>query len=301
MSGKKILIAGGSGLIGKMLKEHFSSHGYAVNILSRQETKRENYFYWNPAKDVMNDEALSGVSCVVNLGGVSLAEGRWTQKRKQEIINSRMLSTDFLFHKLKTTTHSVETFISASAVGCYGNRGEEWVDESSPAGDDFLATCCRYWEEAAQKVSSLGIRTVIFRIGVVLSKDGGALPLLALPVKLFVGAPLGSGGQFISWIHHVDLCNMFLKAAEDKAMSGIYNAVAPEVESNRNFMKVLATVFHRPFFLPAVPPVFLELILGEKAITVTGGQRVLCKKIQDAGFSFQFPALRNALENIYSS
>ncbi|HLG33341.1 MAG TPA: TIGR01777 family oxidoreductase [Bacteroidia bacterium] len=299
MEEKKILIAGGSGLIGKMLSEHFSSHGYTVNILSRQREPRNNFYFWNPAKEMMDDEALRDVACIINLGGASLAAGRWSQKRKQEIINSRIQSTDFLFHKLKTGKHSVETFISASAVGYYGNHGDEWVDESFPAGEDFLSKCCRYWEESAMKVSSLEIRTTIFRIGIVLTKNGGALPLLALPVKLFAGSPLGSGRQFISWIHHRDLCSMFLKAAEDKRMNGMFNAVSPEPLTNKEFMKTLARIFHRPFFLPAVPAPLLNLILGEKAVTVTGGQRVSCKKILDAGFAFQFPALRNALEDIY--
>jgi len=248
MAERKILIAGGSGFIGKMLSEHFMLNGFEVNILSRKQDKLENYFFWNPAKETMDDEALRDVNCVINLGGVSIAEKRWTQKRKQEIVNSRMQSSDFLFHKLKTTKHSVETFISASGVGYYGNHGDEWVDESFPAGEDFLATCCRHWEESAMKISSLGIRTTIFRIGIVLSKNGGALPLLALPVKLFAGAPLGSGKQFIPWIHHADLCGMMLKAVEDKSMNGIFNAVSPEPVTNKKFMKMLSDVFHRAFF-----------------------------------------------------
>ena len=300
MPEKKILIAGGSGFIGKMLTEHFSANGYAVNILSREPGNRKNFFFWNPAKEEMDDEALRGVSCIINLGGVSIAEKRWTQKRKQEIINSRMQSTDFLFHKLKALKHNVETFISASAVGCYGNRQDEWVDESFPAANDFLATCCRYWEESALKISSLNIRTVIFRIGIVLSKDGGALPVIAMPIKFFIGSPLGSGKQFISWIHHEDLCNLFLKAAEDKSMNGIYNAVAPEPLTNKEFMKTLAQVIHRPFFFPAVPTFLLELILGEKAKTVTDGQRVSCKKILDGKFSFSYPNLEDALKNMHS-
>lgn len=300
MEEKKILIAGGSGLIGKMLAEHFSSHGYSVNVLSRQEGQKKNVFFWNPEKEIMDDGALRDVSVIINLGGASLAEGSWTSKRKQKIISSRIQSTDFLFHKLKTAKHSVRTFISASAVGYYGSRGDEWIDETFSSGNDFLSTCCRYWEEAALKISSLGIRTAIFRIGIVLSKKGGALPLIAMPVKLFAGAPLGSGKQFISWIHHADLCSMFLKAAEDKALNGIYNAVSPEPLTNREFTKILSQVLHRPFFLPAVPAMLLKLILGEKAITVTGGQRVSCKKILNAGFAFQFPSLPNALANIYS-
>ena len=194
----------------------------------------------------------------------------------------------------------METFISASAVGYYGNHEDEWLDELSPPSNDFLGTCCHHWEESAQKISSLNIRTMIFRIGIVLSKEGGALPLLAIPVKFFIGSPLGSGKQFISWIHHKDLCNLFLKAAEDKSMTGIFNAVSPEPLTNKEFVKTLAHVLHRPFFFPAVPSFLLQLILGEKAITVTEGQRVSCKKILDNKFSFAFPLLEEALNEIYS-
>ena len=299
MEEKKILIAGGSGLIGGMLSEHFSAHGYTVNILSRQEGQRKNIFFWNPAKEIIDDEALRDVSVIINLGGASLADGRWTAKRKQEIVNSRIQSTDFLLHKLKSTEHSVKTFISASAVGFYGSRGDEWIDETFPAGKDFLAACCSYWEESALKITALGIRTTIFRIGIVLSKKGGALPLLARPVKLFAGAPLGSGRQFISWIHQADLCMMFLKAAEDKMINGIYNAASPEPLTNREFTKTLSRVLHRPFFLPPVPVFLLNLILGEQAITVTGGQRVSCKKILDQNFSFTYPRLEGALSELY--
>ena len=260
----------------------------------------KKFFPMDPAQDFIEEEALRDISCVINLAGVSLAEGRWTRIRKQEIINSRIQSTEFLFYKLKSMRHSVEAFISASAVGYYGSHHDELVDESFPAGKDFLATCCLYWEEAARKISSLGIRTAIFRIGIVLSKDGGALPLLALPVKLFAGAPLGSGKQFLSWIHHNDICRIILKAAEDKNINGIYNAVAPAPITNKEFMKVLAQIFHRPMFLPAVPSVLLKLVLGEKASTVTEGQRVSCKKILDTGFIFQFPDLQSAFENIYT-
>jgi len=297
---QKILIAGGSGFIGKMLTEYFKDIGFEVNILSRHPHEKENFYFWNPAKEEIDDEALRDVSCIINLGGVSISEGRWTQNRKQAIINSRIQSIDCLFHKLRTVQHKVETFISASAIGYYGNCGDKLLEEQEPSSDDFLGTCCRLWEEEAMKISSLKIRTVIFRIGIVLSKDGGALPLLAMPVKLFIGSPLGSGNQYISWIHHKDLCNFFLKATEDTSMNGIFNAVSPEPLSNKEFVKTLADALNRPFLFPAIPSFLLQLILGEKAITVTGGQRVSCDKILNQDFVFNFPKLNGALKNIYS-
>ncbi|MBK5284943.1 MAG: TIGR01777 family oxidoreductase [Bacteroidia bacterium] len=297
---QKILIAGGSGFIGKMLEEYFSEIGFEVNILSRQPKGEKNFFFWNPSKGEMDDEAMRDVTCIINLGGVSIAEGWWTQKRKQSIINTRLQSTDFLFQKLGTSQHKVETFISASAVGYYGNHRDEWVEESSPSSDDFLGTCCRLWEESAMKIASLNIRTVIFRIGIVLSKDEGALPLIALPVQLFIGSPLGNGKQYISWIHYKDLCKLFLKAAEDKTMNGVFNAVSPEPLTNKEFVKTLVHILHRPFLFPSIPSFLLQLILGEKAITVTEGQRVSCKKILNQDFIFNFPKLDGALNNIYS-
>jgi len=298
MAAKKILLAGGSGFTGKLLSEYFASYGYDVCILSR-EPRGEKNFFWNPVKEEMDEKALDGVTCVINLSGASVAGKRWSRKRKQEIVNSRIQSTDFLYEKLRTVKHNVDTFISASGTGYYGNHKSEWLDETSPPAGGFLSTCCKYWEESAAKVSTLGIRTVIFRIGIVLSGEGGALPKFAFPLKLFVGSPLGNGKQFISWIHHADFCALFLKAVEDKSMNGIYNAVAPEPETNRAFMKTLAQILKRPMFLPPVPPFILRLILGEMATALTASERASCKKVMDAGFRFQFPQLEGALKNIY--
>jgi uncharacterized protein (TIGR01777 family) len=299
MAAKKILIAGGSGFTGKMLSEYFTANGLDVSILSRERGEK-NSFFWNPVKEEMDENALSGVSCVINLSGASIAGKRWTRKRKQEIINSRIQSTDFLYEKLKTVNHKVDTFISASGTGYYGDHGSEWVDETSSAAGGFLSNCCRYWEESATKISTLGIRTVIFRIGIVLSNDGGALPKLALPIKLYAGSPLGNGKQFISWIHNTDFCSLFLKAIEDKNMNSIYNAVAPEPVTNKTFIKTLAETLKRPMFLPPVPSFLLQLVLGEMATALTSSERVSSKKITDAGFKFQFPQLDGALKNIYA-
>jgi uncharacterized protein (TIGR01777 family) len=298
MDAKKILLAGGSGFTGKLLSQYLASHGYEVRILSR-EPRGEKDFFWNPVKEEIDEKALDGVTCVINLSGASIAGKRWGRKRKQEIVNSRIQSTDCLYEKLRTAKHNVDTFISASGTGYYGNHNSEWLDEVSPPAGGFLSNCCKYWEESAAKVSTLGIRTVIFRIGIVLSGEGGALPKFALPIKLFVGAPLGNGKQFISWIHYADFCALFLKAVEDKSMNGIYNAVAPEPETNRAFMKVLAQTLKRPMFLPPVPSFVLRLMLGEMATALTSSERASCKKIMDAGFRFQFPQLEGALKNIY--
>ena len=286
--------------MGHMLSGYFKSHGWDAAVLSREKRNEKNFFYWNPVREEMDEAAFENISCIISLAGVSIAGKRWTRKRKQEIINSRIQSTDFLYEKLRTVKNNVKTFISASGTGYYGNRKDEWLTEVSAPGNDFLSTCCRYWEGSALKVSTLGIRTVIFRIGIVLSREEGALPKLALPVKLFVGSPLGSGRQFISWIHYADLSALFFKAADDSSLQGIYNAVAPEPVTNKEFIKILAKTLHRPMFLPPVPSFILKIILGELATAITGGQRVSGQKITDAGFRFQFSRLDEALRNIYS-
>lgn len=300
MAAKKILIAGGSGFTGRLLSEYFTANGLDVSILSREQRTEKNFFFWDHVKEEMDEGALSGVSCVINLSGASIAGKRWTRKRKQEIINSRIQSTDFLYEKLRTAKHEVDTFISASGTGYYGDQGSEWVGETSSPAGGFLSDCCRHWEESVAKISTIGIRTVIFRIGIVLSNDGGALPKFALPVKLYVGAPLGSGKQFISWIHHIDFSTLFLKAIEDKNMNGIYNAVSPEPVTNRTFMKTLAETLNRPMFLPPIPSFVLRLVLGEVATALTASERASSKKVMDTGFRFQFPQLEGALKNIYS-
>lgn len=286
--------------MGHMLSGYFKSQGWEVAVLSREKRNEKNFFYWNPVREEMDEAAFENISCVISLAGVSIGGKRWTRKRKQEIINSRIQSTDFLYEKLRTVKNNVKTFISASGTGYYGDREDEWLTELSTPGNDFLSNCCGYWEDSALKVSTLGIRTVILRIGIVLSEKEGALPKFALPVKLFVGSPLGSGRQFISWIHNKDLGALFFKAAEDSTLQGIYNAVAPEPVTNKEFIKALAKILQRPVFLPPVPSFILKIILGELETAITGSQRVSCQKITDAGFRFQYPELDEALRNIYS-
>jgi uncharacterized protein (TIGR01777 family) len=208
-------------------------------------------------------------------------------------------SAALIFETLKANPHEIKTFISASAIGIYGDGGDEWVDEAHPASSDFLGETCKQWEAAANQFSEIGIRVVIIRIGIILSKDGGALPQMSRPIKIVGGSPLGSGKQFMSWIHIDDLGRIFLKAIEDEQMHGIYNAVAPDPVTNKEFIKLLTRTLHRPFFPMHVPSVMLKLILGEKAKMVLNGQRVSSVKIQGTGFEFQFNKLEDALNDVY--
>lgn len=297
----KILITGGTGLIGTRLSEFLIDAGYEVAHLSRQPGKFSRYktFRWDIKNSYIEDNALTWADYIVNLAGASVAGGKWTDDRKKEILDSRVKSTNLLNRCLQSTSNHVKGFISASAVGIYGDAGEKLVSEESTYADDFLAEVAKKWEEAAWKMRDKGIRTVIFRMGIVLSDQGGVLPQIARPVKLMAGAPLGSGKQFMSWIHIDDLCRLYIKAIEEPQFSGVYNAVAPNPVTNEEFTKALAEVMHRPLMMPKIPAFGLKLMLGEMSEIVLGGSRVSAAKVQQTGFTFEYPFIEEALESFY--
>ncbi|QMU27642.1 TIGR01777 family oxidoreductase [Adhaeribacter radiodurans] len=298
----KILITGGTGLIGTRLSEMLIDLGYEVAHLSRSSAKKSKYktFRWDIEKDYIEEAALTYTDYIINLAGASVADGKWTDKRKQEIRDSRIKGTNLLINQLQKVPHHVKGFISSSAVGIYGNSGERLVaEESSYAENDFLAEVCRDWEKSAQQATNLSIRTVIYRIGIVLSKEGGALPQLAKPIKYLVGAPLGSGQQYISWIHLDDLCRLFIAAIEDHQFHGVYNAVAPHPVTNEEFTHNLAEILHKPLTGLKVPAFGLKLVLGEMSIAVLGGSRVSANKVLQTGFTFEYNYLNEALEAFY--
>ncbi|RDC64365.1 TIGR01777 family oxidoreductase [Adhaeribacter pallidiroseus] len=298
----KILITGGTGLIGTRLSEMLIDLGYEVAHLSRNNGKQSHYqtFKWDIENNYIEEKALTYTDYIINLAGAGVADGKWTDKRKHEIRDSRVHGTNLLIEQLKKTSHHVKGFISASAVGIYGNSGERLVaEESSSAENDFLADVCRDWETAANQARNLNIRTVIFRIGIVLSKEGGALPQLAKPIKLMVGAPLGSGRQYISWIHLDDMCRLLIAALEDHQFQGVYNAVAPHPVTNEEFTHQLAEVLHKPLTGLKVPAFGLKLMLGEMSETVLGGSRVSANKVLQTGFTYEYNYLEEALESFY--
>jgi uncharacterized protein len=297
---KRILLCGGTGFVGSHLSEAFRSKNYEVHILSRHPNN-ENQFYWNPGKNEMDEKAINEVDCIINLAGANIGTKRWTSKRKKEILDSRVKSNELLFEKLKGAQHRVKLFISPSAVGYYGDSGERWMDENEKAGTDFLADVCRQWEDAVRKMETLNMRVVILRTGVILDKKEGALPVMALPVKLFAGTPVGNGRQFISWIHIDDIVKLYEKIIEDETLRGIYNATSSNPVSNKAFTCSLAKALHRPFWNIAVPASILKLILGEKGEIVTKGQRVSNKKIRSTGFQFQYDDIETAMRAIYRS
>ncbi|WP_017730389.1 TIGR01777 family oxidoreductase [Nafulsella turpanensis] len=297
----KVLITGGSGLLGSRLTALLLEKGYKVAHLSRSRNSdgEVKAFLWDPAKGMIEPGAVESAHYVVHLAGASVADHSWSKEYKETIIKSRSESTQLLFQELKTTGYQLKGFISASAIGYYGDEnGAHWLNESSPAGQEFLAQVCKTWEAEADKIESLGIRLVKLRIGVVLSTEGGALPQLLKPSRFGLAAPLGSGRQYMSWIHIDDLCGIIIKAIEDSSMKGVYNAVAPEPETNERFMEILAGVLDKPFIVPAVPAFGIKLAMGERAGMVLGSLRVSSEKIENAGYAFQYEGLRPALRQL---
>ncbi|HNP48572.1 MAG TPA: TIGR01777 family oxidoreductase [Bacteroidia bacterium] len=296
----KILITGASGLIGSRLKKLFFDEKIDYVELSRSVQNTEKAVYqWNPKESKMPPEALNGVETIVNLAGTPIAEKRWTESRKREIIESRIQSIHTLYTTLQSTNHSVKTIVSASAVGYYGNAGEEWMTEDHPPGNDFLSMTCKKWEAEVKKLEALGIRVVILRIGFVLAEHGGALPLMKLPVRFFAGSAIGGGGnQYLSWIHINDLCRIIYHVIQHQNFTGVYNAVTDAPVTNKQFIQTLARVMHRPFWPFSVPDFILRLLLGEKAEIVIFGQRVSNTKIKSAGFQFQYRDLNLVFQTL---
>ncbi|MCZ2473093.1 TIGR01777 family protein [Aquirufa ecclesiirivi] len=292
----KILITGGTGFIGKALQKQLRSSGHEVVILSRSGGD----FHWDPAKGEMDIRALEGLDAIIHLAGAGIAEKRWTESRKEELIQSRVQSSQTLYQALKQHPHQVHTFISASGIGYYGaDTGERLCEESTEPGQDFIASCTQAWEGSLKGIEGLGIRVVKFRIGLVMGNGGGIFPVLQKPIRWFVGANIGTGKQWQSWIHLKDLIGMFQWALREKTMQGVYNAVAPEPLRQSELNQQLARAMHRPLFLPAVPAFALRLVLGEMAVLVTGGNLVSSDRIQkEAGFSFRFVRFSEALKDL---
>ncbi len=293
---KKVLITGASGLIGTRLTELLVAKGHSVAHLGR--TKKQGKvpsFIWDIENRKIDHNALSNCDALIHLAGAGIADKRWTASRKKEILESRTKSTQFLFETLKNSSHAVRSFVAASAIGYYGFGDEDKVfHENDLPGKDFLAEVTTQWEKEVDKISSLGLRLAKIRIGIVLSEKGGALKEMARPIKLGFGAPLGTGNQFLSWVHLDDLCEIFAKAVEDEKISGPYNAAAAWC-TNKAMTKALATVLQKPLWLPHVPAFVLKGLLGEMADMVLKGSKVSSQKIKQAGFQFTFTRLEEAI------
>lgn len=291
---RKVLISGGTGLVGQAITALLESKQYEVSYLSRskKETTRK-IFLWNPEKGEIDPQALEYADVVIHLAGENISSGKWTADQKKKIISSRVESTKLLQNAFSTTTKRPDIFVSASAIGYYGSVTSNHIfTEEDVAGNDFLAETVVKWENSVKKIHQVGIPTVILRIGVVMSKIGGALPKMLLPVKLGVGSAIGTGKQWVPWIALDDLARLFLFVLEEKLSKTasrdllIYNAVSPNEITNKELMRQLAKAINRPFFMPSIPAFIFKGLYGEMSTILLEGSRVSSKKIQSEGFEF---------------
>jgi uncharacterized protein (TIGR01777 family) len=296
----KVLITGASGFIGTHLTAALARQRYTVLSLSRRQPDPADprQFRWDPAAGFMDENCLDGVDAVVHLAGEGIADHRWNDAVKKRIADSRVQSTRVLLDAIAKRAAKPATFVAASAIGIYGNRGDEELDESSSSGEGFLAETCRRWEAETARAAELGMRLVQARIGVVLSKSGGALGRMLLPFKLGLGGRLGSGRQFMSWITMQDLVRALLFFLENKESSGVYNVTAPHPVTNAQFTLSLGRVLKRPTLFP-MPAFAARLLFGELADDLLlGGQKVLPVRLKEAGFQWESPFIGEGLSKV---
>lgn len=299
----RILITGATGLIGKEIGKKLVSHGHEVTILTRniEEAKNSlpfpaNILVWKNFSEPLPPAYFDHIDSVIHLAGESIASGRWTTKRKKLIQNSRSIGTKNIVEAIKASNRTVKQFISASAIGIYGNQSN-WVNEASPYGKGFLSEVCQDWENESQKLKEIGVKVINPRIGIVLSTNGGAMDKMLPVFSLGLGAAIGNGKQWMSWIHQKDLTEMFFYFIQHPELDGEFNAVAPNPVTNQVFSKILAQSLGRKLFFP-VPGFVLKIALGDMSALVTEGQRVSSQKIADHGFKFQFSDLSSALSDL---
>ncbi|GMU87743.1 MAG: NAD-dependent nucleoside-diphosphate sugar epimerase [Ignavibacteriales bacterium] len=300
---KKIVITGGTGLIGGILLRMLHERGDQVYLFSRNPDAAKGktpgasgYLKWR-GNDADYSSDLEGMDAVIHLAGANVAGQKWNSAYKKEIYDSRIGSTRALIEAMKKLKIKPEVFVSSSAVGYYGDAGEEELTEDAKPANNFLADVCLQWEKEAQKAEEAGVRPVQIRTGVVLSPQDGALKKLLLPFKLFVGGPLGSGRQWFPWIHADDIAAMYIYAIDNTNMRGPFNGAAPQPLRMHEFSKALGKVMKRPSLFP-VPEFVLRLILGEGAGVALASQKVVPKAIADAGYIFRFPEIKDALQNL---
>ena len=301
---KSILITGGTGLIGTKLYKFLKEKHFNVIVLTRRESlsiENKDFVLWDPEKNILDTNKIENIDCVVNLGGESIDGSRWTNRYKKRIMDSRVISTRFLFTKLKSLKNKPKVLVSASAVGCYHEDTLNEQDETSDLNHNFLGDVVKKWEFESRKFEDIGIKTSILRIGVVLSKEGGMLRKLYPLFLLGLGVPIGSGKQILSWVHIDDMVAIIFKCINEN-LSGIFNIVAPEKINNIDFTKLLSkriSFIRLPSFIKA-PKFLVRIIFGEQSTLVLNGLNISSKKIEKIGYVFKFPTMDDALKNIYN-
>ena len=293
-----ILIAGGNGLIGQRLTQVLQAAKHEVRWLVRNPNGQEPVptFPWNPEKHKLPAEALRDTDAIISLAGAPIAGSRWTTAYKHKILQSRLDAAQTLIDSLKTIPNQVNCVISASAIGYYGDRGNEILDEHSKVGSGFLSETTALWESA---YAACPVRQITIRIGIVLSRAGGALPTLEAPLRAGIASILGSGKQVMSWIHIDDLCAIFLHALSSDSAKGIYNGVAPHPVEQRMFMRTLRQIVNPISLMLPAPAAALRLLLGGQSALVLDSSFVSCDRILSEGFQFKFSHLSDALKNLY--
>ena len=296
----KILITGGSGLIGEVLTELLLSKGHEVVHLSRNKNSKSGVkvYLWNVKKEWIADEALEGVNIIIHLAGANIANTAFDEQGKNILVDSRVKSAQLLYTEVKKRNIDLRLFLSASAVGYYGmDYQEDSVNEESIAGSDFVAKLCMEWESAADKFQDI-CRVAKVRIGLVLDKNEGVLKALSTPAQFGLAAAVGNGKQWMPWIHKTDLAGIFNYLIENEHLEGVYNGVAPEDVRNKSFIKAISKAYGMPMILPNIPKAFINLIFGEKADLLLEGKRVSGEKINNAGYRFVFQKLEHALNDL---
>lgn len=295
----KVLITGGTGLVGIHLGRKLQEMGYEIAILSRTRSKGNKIqsHYWDYDNNEIDKDSINTSDYIIHLAGANLGEKRWTSNRKKLIFDSRIKSAELIYNNLDKGNNRLKAFITASAIGFYGAVTLDKIfSETDPAADDFLGHTCKTWEQVADRFTDIGIRTVKIRTGVVLAKQGGVLPKIIIPVKLGISSAIGYGNQYFPWIHIDDLCSIYIKAIEDTQMIGAFNAVAPEHKTNKQFIETIANYLDKPFWFPKIPVFVTKLILGKMSEMILNGSRISSDKIKNSGFVFRFPNLESALE-----
>jgi uncharacterized protein (TIGR01777 family) len=293
----KVLIAGGSGFIGSALAKFLQSAGHSVWILTRRPVTRPNEIQWDGRTTSGWGNRVSEMDAIVNLTGYGLEHWPWTRKQKQRFHDSRVLPGLALASAIKASTRRPDVFLQISGINHYGLRGDV-ADESTPPADDYLAQLTVQWEAATSSIEELGVRRIIARTAVVLDAHGGLFPLMALPVRLFVGGPLGDGKQAVPWIHLADQVGALRFLLETQNARGVYNLIAPQASSNADFMRGIAKALRRPYWFPT-PAFLMRIILGEMSVLILEGRFARPKRLLEAGYQFQFPTLEKALENLF--